>query len=314
MREASVTLVRKRACSLSVGWCTQQHQARVVGEDNSLQPLEVHCLKQTAEPSLCSALGVCLGIVSAGVCVHEILLAAPGFQHGLEKSSQWDQDQTRVLFLIEGIIMRQAMKTPDVNSTFGVIDGCAVWLLDEVHSGSSGMEQILARVLPKLKSVTNFKRCYYRQPLKLVNCTTIRRVIVATNAAETAVTFSRCWLCVDTCMVNQTMYDASLGAKVQQTVPCSQAASRQRGGCAGRDSPGMCLRLVTQLEWKDMPPKIHLNLIWMTNCTIFAIGIDWGGVRYKRILVKRGCLCRDTKPTELEQNAELTPLTYFAMY
>ena len=78
MREASVTFVRKRACALSVRWCTQQHQAQAVGEDKSLQPLEVHCLKQTAEHSLCSIVGVCLGIVSAGVCVLEMLLAAPG--------------------------------------------------------------------------------------------------------------------------------------------------------------------------------------------------------------------------------------------
>ena len=80
-----------------------------------------------------------------------------GFQHGLEKSSQWDQDVTRVLFLREGIIMRQAMKTPDMNSQYGVVEGCAVLMLDEVHSGSSDMELILARVLPKLKTVTNFK-------------------------------------------------------------------------------------------------------------------------------------------------------------
>ena len=80
-----------------------------------------------------------------------------GFQHGLEKSSKWDQDQTRVLVLTEGIIMRQAMKTPDLNSQYSVIDGCAVLMLDEVHSGSSDMELILARVLPKLKAVTNFK-------------------------------------------------------------------------------------------------------------------------------------------------------------
>ena len=72
-----MTFVRKRACALSVRLRTQQHQARAVGEDNSLPPLEVHCLKQTAEPSLCSIAGVCLGIVSAGVCVREMLLAAP---------------------------------------------------------------------------------------------------------------------------------------------------------------------------------------------------------------------------------------------
>ena len=80
-----------------------------------------------------------------------------GFQHGLEKSSEWDANATRVLFLTEGIIMRQAMKTPDMNSHYGVIDGCAVLMLDEVHSGSSDMELILARVLPKLKNITNFK-------------------------------------------------------------------------------------------------------------------------------------------------------------
>ena len=83
----------------------------------------------------------------------------------------------------------------------------------------------------------------------------LRRVIVATNAADTAVAFYRCWLCIDTRMVNHMMYDASLRAKVQQTVPCSQTASRQRGGRAGRDTPGMCLRLVTQLD----PPQPHMD-------------------------------------------------------
>ena len=39
-----------------------------------------------------------------------------------------------------------------------------------------------------------------------------RNVIIATNAAETAVTFNKCWLCIDTRMVNQMMYDASLRA------------------------------------------------------------------------------------------------------
>ena len=56
-------------------------------------------------------------------------------------------------------------------------------------------------------------------------------------------------------MVNQTMYDATLRAKVQQTVPCSQAASQQRGGRAGRDSPGICVRMVTQVEWNNLPPR-----------------------------------------------------------
>ena len=31
--------------------------------------------------------------------------------------------------------MRQAMKTPDMNYQYGVVEGCAVLMLDEVHSG-----------------------------------------------------------------------------------------------------------------------------------------------------------------------------------
>ena len=34
-------------------------------------------------------------------------------------------------------------------------------------------------------------------------------------------------------MVNQMMYDATLRAKVQQTVPCSQAACKTHGGDGG---------------------------------------------------------------------------------
>ena len=106
----------------------------------------------------------------------------------------------------------------------------------------------------KYKQKPDCKKYGAADPINPDNLTP-RTVIVATNAAETAVTCHKCWLCIDTCMVNQMMYDATLRAKVQQTVPCSQAASLQRGGRAGRDSPGVCVRLVTQLEWDNMPPR-----------------------------------------------------------
>ena len=99
-------------------------------------------------------------------CGESILkIWSSGFQHGLDKSSQWDQDKTRLLFLTEGIIMRQAMKTPDMNSPYGVIDGCAVLMLDEVHSGSSDMELILARILTEAKECHSISRlCCYQPP------------------------------------------------------------------------------------------------------------------------------------------------------
>ena len=80
-----------------------------------------------------------------------------------------------------------------------------------------------------------------------------RTVIVATNAAETGVTFENCILVVDMCLVNVIYHDPSTNVKVQATMPCSKAASEQRVGRTGRDKDGRCIRLVTQDQWNRMP-------------------------------------------------------------
>ena len=80
-----------------------------------------------------------------------------------------------------------------------------------------------------------------------------RTVIVATNAAETGVTFENCMYVVDTCLVNIVYYDPSAAVKVQATVVCSKAAAAQRAGRTGRNCAGQCLRLVTQEQWNKMP-------------------------------------------------------------
>ena len=73
---------------------------------------------------------------------------------------------------------------------------------------------------------------------------TPRTVIVATNAAETAVTFHKCWLCIDTCMVNQMMYDATLtvikgeGTTDSSLLSSSISAARRKGWT--RFTRGMC--------------------------------------------------------------------------
>ena len=80
-----------------------------------------------------------------------------------------------------------------------------------------------------------------------------RTVIVATNAAETGVTFENCILVVDTCLVNVIYHDPSTNVKVQATMPCSKAAAEQRAGRTGRNRDGGCIRLVTQEQWNKMP-------------------------------------------------------------
>ena len=38
-----------------------------------------------------------------------------------------------------------------------ILPGCKVLLLDEVHSGSTDIELILARILPRISQVPNFR-------------------------------------------------------------------------------------------------------------------------------------------------------------
>ena len=80
-----------------------------------------------------------------------------------------------------------------------------------------------------------------------------RRVIIATNAAETAVTFKDCWAVIDTCLVHQMVYDPVAKVQLHATMPCPKTASKQRAGRAGRTTPGINIKLVTQQEWDNLP-------------------------------------------------------------
>ena len=324
-----------------------------------------------------------------------------GFKHGTEKSEKCDEEQTKVLFLTEGIIMRQVMSHDEQKYPDSILPGCKILLLDEVHSGSTDIDLTLARILPRISQVPNFRlvlmsatlnidtfvnrvtssgvdkndvgvflmeertnplalHCLppdllrnrdnmelalrmiikihheYREgyqgsvesklgPIlvfvpgkaeirllteliknavkrrytsgwdrvflttgdqdpdgsrygELVNfnngkkyednhpCNASddarvknpdslpwRRVIITTNAAETAVTFKDCWAVIDTCLVNQMIYDPVAKTQIHATVPCPKTASKQRAGRAGRTIPGTNIKLITQQEWDNLP-------------------------------------------------------------
>ena len=80
-----------------------------------------------------------------------------GYTHGTEKLEHWDKQTTKVLFLTEGIIMRQVMSHDEHRHPETILPGCKVLMLDEAHSGSTDIELILARILPRISQVKNFR-------------------------------------------------------------------------------------------------------------------------------------------------------------
>ncbi|KAB2949027.1 MAG: ATP-dependent RNA helicase, partial [Thermoanaerobaculia bacterium] len=70
-----------------------------------------------------------------------------------------------------------------------------------------------------------------------------RRIVLATNVAETSVTVEGVRGVIDSGLVRQLRYDPATGLDRLETIRISRASAEQRAGRAGREAPGFCLRL-----------------------------------------------------------------------
>ncbi|CAK4031413.1 Pre-mRNA-splicing factor ATP-dependent RNA helicase prp22 [Lecanosticta acicola] len=106
-----------------------------------------------------------------------------------------------------------------------------------------------------------------------------RKVVIATNIAETSITIDGIYFVVDPGFVKQTAYDAKLGMDRLQVTPISQAQAKQRAGRAGRTGPGKCFRLYTENAFQSemLPttiPEIQRQNLSNTILMLKAMGIN----------------------------------------
>ncbi|PKK68106.1 ATP-dependent RNA helicase DHX8 [Rhizophagus irregularis] len=106
-----------------------------------------------------------------------------------------------------------------------------------------------------------------------------RKVVIATNIAETSITIDGIYYVVDPGFVKQNAYDAKVGMDSLIVTPISQAQARQRSGRAGRTGPGKCYRLYTEAAYRNemLPnpvPEIQRTNLAYTVLTLKAMGIN----------------------------------------
>ena len=70
-----------------------------------------------------------------------------------------------------------------------------------------------------------------------------RKVVVATNVAETSLTIDGVRIVIDSGLARMADYDPARGLNTLTVQPISRASADQRAGRAGRTAPGLCLRL-----------------------------------------------------------------------
>jgi ATP-dependent RNA helicase HrpB len=82
-----------------------------------------------------------------------------------------------------------------------------------------------------------------------------RKVVVATNVAETSLTIDGVRLVIDSGLARLPRYDPHRGINTLLIEKISRAAADQRAGRAGRTAPGHCLRLWTTHEQSARPAQ-----------------------------------------------------------
>lgn len=105
-----------------------------------------------------------------------------------------------------------------------------------------------------------------------------RKVVIATNIAETSITIDGIYYVIDPGFVKQNVYDAKLGMDSLVVVPISQAQARQRSGRAGRTGPGKCYRLYTEQAYRNEMLPSSVPEIQRTNLANMVLMLKAMGI------------------------------------
>ncbi|KAG8093754.1 hypothetical protein GUJ93_ZPchr0012g21349 [Zizania palustris] len=105
-----------------------------------------------------------------------------------------------------------------------------------------------------------------------------RKVVLATNIAETSVTIPGIKYVIDPGMVKARAYNPVTGMESLIIIPVSKAQALQRSGRAGREGPGKCYRLFQESEFDKLVdstvPEIKRCNLANVVLQLKALGID----------------------------------------
>ena len=106
-----------------------------------------------------------------------------------------------------------------------------------------------------------------------------RKIILATNIAETSITINGIAYVIDSGFCKQMCYDPRTGLETLAITPISKANAKQRAGRAGRVRPGKCFRLYTSSSYEneledDNVPEIQRNNLISMILLMKSLGIN----------------------------------------
>ncbi len=181
-----------------------------------------------------------------------------------------DEDAAE-LSLPEGIV--EAVR--ELGATIrAVTSWCFCRVEKHIREAAQALQQ--AR-LTHLEVLPLYARLTAQQQAKIFEAHATRRVILATNVAETSLTVPQVRHVIDSGLARISRY--SVRSKVQRLPlePVSQASANQRRGRCGREAPGICIRLYSESDFvareEFTQPEIlrtHLASVLLADGRILA--------------------------------------------
>jgi pre-mRNA-splicing factor ATP-dependent RNA helicase DHX16 len=106
-----------------------------------------------------------------------------------------------------------------------------------------------------------------------------RKVVLATNIAETSLTIDGIVYVIDPGFVKENVFNPRTGMESLVVTPCSRASAGQRAGRAGRVGPGKCFRLYTKQAYlneldDNTTPEIQRTNLSSVILMLKSLGIN----------------------------------------
>lgn len=116
------------------------------------------------------------------------------------------------------------------------------------------------------------------------NTSNKRKIILATNIAESSITIPGVSLVIDAGLKRELVFSPWSGLSTLETKKISQFSAIQRAGRAGREQEGVCYRLYSEMEFRQMPesdiPEIlradlSMEILTLIKHKMHLDQIDW---------------------------------------
>jgi len=108
-----------------------------------------------------------------------------------------------------------------------------------------------------------------------------RKIVLATNVAETSVTVEGVTAVIDSGLARQMEFEASVGLDRLRLVPIAKASADQRAGRAGRTQPGLCVRLWDEPGHRGRPEQTEpeIRRVDLAGPVLQLLALGEGSVR-----------------------------------